>query len=114
MYVVSDTNSFHTLTFDRLPIPLVCVPDNLHEQGRLIRLDGYVNYVSQATAQSKGLYRTQNNQVYIGVDSTTVLDPNGVGRDSVRLRSNRAYTHGLIIADFAHVPGSNCGSWPAL
>ncbi|KAL5374001.1 hypothetical protein DPSP01_012305 [Paraphaeosphaeria sporulosa] len=74
---------------------------------------GFVNYVNQATAQSKGLYRTQNNQVYIGVDSSTVLNPNGVGRDSVRLQSNRAYTHGLVIADFAHVPGSNCGSWPA-
>ncbi|KAJ4293241.1 hypothetical protein N0V90_008523 [Kalmusia sp. IMI 367209] len=74
---------------------------------------GFVNYVNQATAQSKGLYKTQNNQVYIGVDSSTVLNPSGVGRDSVRIQSNRAYTHGLVIADFAHVPGSNCGSWPA-
>ncbi|KAK7180114.1 putative endo-1,3(4)-beta-glucanase [Paraphaeosphaeria sporulosa] len=82
-------------------------------QNVLTLLDGFVNYVNQATAQSKGLYRTQNNQVYIGVDSSTVLNPNGVGRDSVRLQSNRAYTHGLVIADFAHVPGSNCGSWPA-
>lgn len=56
----------------------------------------------------------QNNQVYMGVDTTKVLNPNGVGRDSVRIQSKNAYNHGLVIADFAHIPGSNCGAWPAL
>ncbi|KAL9620718.1 MAG: hypothetical protein Q9160_004731 [Pyrenula sp. 1 TL-2023] len=74
---------------------------------------GFVNYLSQSAAQSSGLYQIQGNQVYIGVDHNTVLNPNGVGRNSVRLQSNRAYNHGLIIADFAHVPGSHCGVWPA-
>lgn len=73
-----------------------------------------MNYLSQSAAQSSGLYQIQGNQVYIGVDHNTVLDPNGVGRNSVRIQSNKAYNHGLIIADFAHVPGSHCGAWPAL
>ncbi|KAF2254883.1 glycoside hydrolase family 16 protein [Trematosphaeria pertusa] len=74
---------------------------------------GFVTYVNQQQAQQQGLIKTQNNQVYMGVDTTSVLNPNGAGRNSVRLQSKTAYRHGLIIADFAHVPGSNCGSWPA-
>ncbi|KAB2576729.1 putative endo-1 [Lasiodiplodia hormozganensis] len=74
---------------------------------------GYVNYLSQADAQSRGLYQIRGNQVYIGVDSTTVLDPSGSGRPSVRIQSNTAFTHGLFILDLAHMPGSICGSWPA-
>ncbi|KAF2503039.1 mixed-linked glucanase precursor [Lophium mytilinum] len=74
---------------------------------------GYVNYVTQAQAQSDGLLKTVGNQVYIGVDSTSHLDPNGVGRNSVRLQSNPSYNHALVIADFAHIPGSDCGAWPA-
>lgn len=38
----------------------------------------------------------------------------GRGRDSVRLTSKASYTHGLVIIDLAHMPGSVCGSWPAL
>lgn len=73
---------------------------------------GYVNYVDQNTAQSSNLYKVQNGQVLIGVDSTNVAS--GRGRNSVRLTSNAAYTHGLVILDLAHMPGSACGSWPAL
>ncbi|KAI4156494.1 MAG: hypothetical protein LQ340_000243 [Diploschistes diacapsis] len=69
---------------------------------------GFVNYVSAADAQSLGLYQTIGNQIYIGVDNTTVLDPNGTGRNSVRLQSNAVYNDGLFIADFAHIPGSAC------
>lgn len=76
---------------------------------------GYVNYVTQSQAQSEGLYKTIGNQVYIGVDNTTILNPSSsTGRNSVRLQSNNAYTHALVIADFAHIPGSDCGAWPAL
>jgi hypothetical protein len=49
----------------------------------------------------------------MGVDSTSALDPNGAGRKSVRVQSKTAYNGALVIADIAHVPGSNCGSWPA-
>ncbi|PQE16330.1 hypothetical protein CJF32_00006223 [Rutstroemia sp. NJR-2017a WRK4] len=72
---------------------------------------GYVSYQSQSAAQSAGLINTNNNQVYLGVDHTTV-NPSA-GRASVRISSNKAYTHGLFIADIAHMPGSICGVWPA-
>ncbi|KAF2756401.1 mixed-linked glucanase precursor [Pseudovirgaria hyperparasitica] len=74
---------------------------------------GFVNYLNQADAQRLGLYKTQNNQVYIGVDNTNVISTSGPGRNSVRIHSNPSYNHGLIIGDFAHIPGSQCGSWPA-
>jgi hypothetical protein len=49
----------------------------------------------------------------MGVDTTSYLDPNGSGRKSVRVQSKASYNRALIIADFAHVPGSSCGTWPA-
>lgn len=73
-----------------------------------------MNYVNQQQAQSQGLYKVIGNQVYIGVDNTSVLNPSGTGRNSVRLMSNTAYNQGLVIGDFAHIPGTECGSWPAL
>ena len=75
---------------------------------------GYVNYLNQGDAQNQGLYQIRGNQVYIGVDHSTVLNPSGTGRNSVRLMSNQAFTHGLFIVDLAHMPTSTCGSWPAL
>lgn len=72
---------------------------------------GYVNYVNQGDAQNSGLINTNNGQVHIGVDHTT-YNPSG-GRKSVRLSSSKTYTHGLFIADIAHMPSSACGSWPA-
>jgi len=73
---------------------------------------GYVNYQSQSNAQSANLINTNNNQVHLGVDSST-YNPGSAGRKSVRVTSNKAYTHGLFIADIAHMPGSICGVWPA-
>lgn len=75
--------------------------------------DGFVDYVDSHEAQNMGLLKTQNNQVYMGVDTWSYLDPNGPGRKSVRIQSKTSYTRALVIADFAHVPGSACGSWPA-
>jgi hypothetical protein len=72
---------------------------------------GYVSYQSRASADARGLVSTPNNQVRFGVDSTT-YNPAG-GRASVRLTSNKAYTHGLFIADIAHMPSATCGVWPA-
>ncbi len=72
---------------------------------------GYVEYITQFEAYLLGYINTKNNQVYLGVDSTTVNPSNG--RLSVRVISNQAYTHGLFIADIQHMPGSICGVWPA-
>lgn len=37
----------------------------------------------------------------------------GAGRPSVRIASKRAFTHGLFIGDFEHIPAGICGTWPA-
>jgi len=70
--------------------------------------DGYVDYT---VGTSNGLAYYTNNQIYMGVDYTTV-NPSG-GRASTRVTSNTAYTHGLFVADIAHMPGAICGVWPA-
>lgn len=78
---------------------------------------GFVDYISQADAQSLGMTRIVNNQVYLGVDNSTVLpcSTSGcTGRKSIWLESQDSFLHGLLIGDFAHMPGSDCGLWPAL
>ncbi|KAI0126827.1 putative endo-1,3(4)-beta-glucanase [Xylariales sp. AK1849] len=83
---------------------------------------GFVTYVDQTTAQSKGLITaTDGSPVRIGVDYTNTYNGsasyygiNGVGRPSVRVTSKQKYNHGLIIADIANMPGGVCGTWPAL
>ncbi|KAI9666365.1 MAG: hypothetical protein M1821_004301 [Bathelium mastoideum] len=75
---------------------------------------GFVTYVDEGTATSNGYISTANNQVYMGVDHNSVLSPSGPGRNSIRLSSNSAYTHYLMIADIAHAPSSTCGLWPAM
>ena len=72
---------------------------------------GYVQYITQFEAYLLGYINNKNNQVYLGVDHTTVNPANG--RLSVRVQSNKAYTHGLFIADIQHMPGSICGVWPS-
>lgn len=71
---------------------------------------GFVQYVDQATAFSSGLARN-NGTIYFGADHTEA-NP-AAGRKSTRLTSNKAFTHGLIIGDIAHMPENVCGAWPA-
>ena len=71
---------------------------------------GYVNYVSQSTAQSNGYISTSSSQVYIGCDHTNTAS--GRGRDSVRISSKNTYNSGLFLLQFEHMP-FGCGTWPA-
>lgn len=71
--------------------------------------NGFVQYVDEGTAQSSGLISTNGDNVYIGVDTTNIATN---GRPSVRVTSNKAYNHGLIILDLEHMP-EGCGTWPA-
>lgn len=73
--------------------------------------NGYVNYIDYPTAQSSGLYKQSDSNVYIGVDRNNTAT--GRGRNSVRIESKKSYQHGLIILDLAHMPGGACGTWPA-
>lgn len=74
--------------------------------------NGYVEYVNRDTAASAGYCSNWNGLTYIGVDNTHLAS--GSGRQSVRLESKSTYEHSLIVIDLAHMPGSVCGSWPAL
>jgi hypothetical protein len=74
----------------------------------------YVTYLAKDAAISSGLIQNRNGQLYLGVDSWSILNPNGAGRNSVRIRSNKAYNAGtLVIGDFAHIPANVCGIWPS-
>ncbi|ESZ93101.1 hypothetical protein SBOR_6531 [Sclerotinia borealis F-4128] len=77
---------------------------------------GLVAYQPAVEASKSSLAGYTNNadlkSVYLGVDHTTKLSGTA-GRASTRVSSNKAYTHGLFIADVAHMP-EGCGTWPAL
>lgn len=70
-----------------------------------------MNYVDGSTAQQDNLTSVNNGVVTIRSDSTNVAS--GRGRNSVRLTSYKQYTHGLVVLDLEHMPGSACGIWPA-
>ncbi|TGO50203.1 hypothetical protein BOTNAR_0402g00010 [Botryotinia narcissicola] len=77
---------------------------------------GFVSYTSKEVAGNANselgvaLTKVENGQAYMGVDYVNVVT---TGRPSVRIQSKETYTHGLIIADLAHMPASICGTWPA-
>jgi len=75
---------------------------------------GFVNYVDAATASSQGLTKILGGKLFLGVDNKTVLETSMQGRSSLRLESKRTWSSGLLVADVAHMPGSECGVWPAL
>ncbi|TVY82219.1 putative endo-1,3(4)-beta-glucanase [Lachnellula suecica] len=91
------TNWYTSFAFQNLPDPT----------------QGTVEYIALAEAQSSGLTRIIGNQVFMGVDNTTFIPAtSSAGRKSIWIESNDEFLHGLLIGDFAHIPGSDCGSWP--
>ncbi|KAI1778313.1 glycoside hydrolase family 16 protein [Hypoxylon cercidicola] len=75
---------------------------------------GYVQYQGRSSAENLGIIKYKDGAAYVGVDYTkTDYNADGAGRKSVRLESKNVYNHGLIIADFTHLPKPVCGSWPA-
>ncbi|KAI8723586.1 hypothetical protein NCS52_00214500 [Fusarium sp. LHS14.1] len=76
--------------------------------------NGFVQYQSQEDALDLGLYSVEpfSQVVRLGVDNTETYGLNE-GRPSIRLESKQAFHHGLFIADFLHMPPSECGTWPA-
>lgn len=76
--------------------------------------NGYVTYVNQSRAEHSGLVKvTPSGSFYMGVDYQNTLNPNGPGRESVRIETKKYYTEGLYVIDIQHMPGSICGTWPA-
>lgn len=73
---------------------------------------GFVDYVDFHSAVNSELIGLVNgsDSVYLGVDFQQTTS---IGRQSVRVQSRQAWTHGLLIADVASMP-AGCGTWPAL
>lgn len=82
---------------------------------------GFVTYYSRSSSQLTDLIRTsEDGPAYMGVNYVDKLPfnedtgrGNGAGRPSVRIASKQAFTHGLFIGDFEHIPAGICGTWPA-
>ncbi|KAF8873871.1 2 beta-glucan [Infundibulicybe gibba] len=74
---------------------------------------GRVNYVDANTAKSQNLTFTSSDTFIMRADHTTVLNPNGAGRNSVRIRSNKAYTTHVAVFNMRHMP-QGCATWPAV
>ena len=72
---------------------------------------GYVNYVDADIAYQDN-YTSVNNGV-VNIRSDSFSSASGRGRNSIRLTSKAQYTHGLVVLDLEHMPGSACGIWPA-
>lgn len=53
---------------------------------------GRVVYVDEATALKQNLTYASGDSFVIRTDYKTVLDPDGPGRNSVRIRSKKTYT----------------------
>ncbi|KAG2008383.1 glycosyl hydrolase family 16 [Coprinopsis cinerea AmutBmut pab1-1] len=74
---------------------------------------GRVNYVNETIARQEGLAYATGDTFVLRADSTTVLDPKGPGRNSVRLVSRRYYKTSVMVFDIRHMP-QGCGTWPAV
>ncbi|KAF8217156.1 glycoside hydrolase family 16 protein [Mycena galopus ATCC 62051] len=75
---------------------------------------GRVNYVDKATAQSLNLTYASDDTFILRADFKTVIsDSSATGRDSVRIRTNNAYTTHAAVFDIVHMP-QGCGTWPAV
>jgi hypothetical protein len=96
------------------------IPDPTH---------GRVNYTDQHTSLALNLSYAHGDTFVMRADYKTVLDPNGPGRNSVRIRSNKTYKHGMLrsdhvlgvadsrvsgvtVFDIRHMP-QGCSTWPA-
>jgi hypothetical protein len=51
----------------------------------------------------------------MGSDYTNIAAETGrnQGRASVRISTDKTWTHGLFMGDFSHTPAGVCGTWPA-
>ncbi|KAF2011703.1 glycoside hydrolase family 16 protein [Aaosphaeria arxii CBS 175.79] len=74
--------------------------------------EGHVQYLPKEKAFDLQLAANYDDtgSVYLGADSMN-SDPKG--RESVRVEGNFNLNQGLLIADIAHMPTNECGSWPA-
>ncbi|KIM37387.1 glycoside hydrolase family 16 protein [Hebeloma cylindrosporum] len=75
--------------------------------------NGRVNYVDQGTSQNLNLTYASSDTFVLRTDFTSVLNPHGPGRNSVRIRSRKTYRKHVAVFDVRHMP-QGCGTWPAI
>ncbi|KAI0736051.1 laminarinase [Earliella scabrosa] len=80
------------------------IPDPTH---------GRVNYVDRNTALAQNLTYASGDRFILRADHTTVLNPAGPGRNSIRMKSNKLYTTHVTVWNVRHMP-QGCGTWPAI
>lgn len=56
------------------------------------------NYVDEATAKRLNLTFASSDTFILRADYTTTLNPNGPGRNSVRIRTNNVYTTHVVVS----------------
>ncbi|KAI0759303.1 hypothetical protein BD413DRAFT_287320 [Trametes elegans] len=71
--------------------------------------NGRVNYIDQGTALAQNLTYASGDHFVIRADHTTALSANGLGRNSVRLQSNKQYKTHVAVFNVRHMY-----IWPAL
>ncbi|KAG8929808.1 hypothetical protein FRC03_011401 [Tulasnella sp. 419] len=74
---------------------------------------GRVNYVDKDTALDQNLTYTTKDTFILRADYKSKLDPNGPGRNSVRIISQKQYKTSVTVVDLRHAP-MTCASWPAI
>lgn len=68
------------------------------------------NYVDSATALRQNLTYASGTHFVLRADASTVLDPNGPGRNSIRMQSNKKYSTSVTVFVFSFfiVPSYSC------
>lgn len=56
------------------------------------------------TAKSQNLTYASSDHFVLRADSKTTLSPSGLGRNSVRLSSNKQWGTSVLVADIRHMP----------
>lgn len=101
---INSTNFFDKFTFKTSGKVITLNDDN----------GSWVKYQNLTEAKRKNIASIRDDEIYLGVDHTNVLDHLlDEGRDTFRAESRLPYYQGLFIARFSHLPKPVCGSWPA-
>ncbi|RPD78818.1 hypothetical protein L226DRAFT_521027 [Lentinus tigrinus ALCF2SS1-7] len=73
---------------------------------------GRVNYIDQPTALASNLTFASDDKFVMRADFQNVVQPPARGRNSIRIRSNKAYDEAVVVLDLQHMP-EGCSTWPA-
>lgn len=70
------------------------------------------SYVDKETAIRKGLTWTDGDKFGIAADAANKVEAGSLGRDSVRISSNKVWNNSVVVVDVLHMP-EGCAVWPA-